>query len=229
MDSARYSGELVKSSRAHDLHDRFAKLLDRWNQVSLQQSTEKIPEKILPTLDKLYDEFRSLGASLNAKIERLQNSVLAQDDHVGSELTSMTNLRECVRAAADVVSTASSTLTVENVDKESVKYGSEFGDIFTHNTNETMMRWMSSNAVNSPPGSTISIEEDDVMLQFDDDAANERLKREASLRALFQKNTNEKLGTPNGYRKVEALLIRWDESIDDFPGHSEEVTSRQAA
>ena len=119
----------------------------RWGQFSLQKSTDKIPERILPTLDKLYDEFRTLGASLNAKIEGLQQSVSTQDTQVGSELASMTNLRECVRAAADVVSTASSTLTIETSDKKSVKYGSDFGDLFTQNTNEPMMRWMSSNTV----------------------------------------------------------------------------------
>jgi hypothetical protein len=59
----------------------------------------------------------------------------------------MTNLRECVRAAADVISTASSTLTVEISDKKSVKCGSDFGDLVTQSTNEPMMRWISSNTV----------------------------------------------------------------------------------
>ena len=107
-----------------------------------------IPEKILPTLDKLYDEFRNLGVALNAKIEKLQIAVSTQNDQdIYEELTSMSNLRECVRAAADVVSIASSTLTVDVSDKKSIKHGSDFGDLFVQDTNETMMRWMSSNTV----------------------------------------------------------------------------------
>lgn len=118
-----------------------------WNQVTFQKSTDKIPEKIIPTLDKLYDEFRSLGAALNAKIENLQTTVSNQSEQDGHELTSMSNLRECVRSAADVVSTASSTLTVEASDRVSVKHGSDFGDVFVKDANETMLRWMSSNTV----------------------------------------------------------------------------------
>jgi hypothetical protein len=59
----------------------------------------------------------------------------------------MSNLRECVQSAADVVSTASSTLTVDVVDRTSVRHGSDFGDVFLKDTNETMLRWMSSNTV----------------------------------------------------------------------------------
>ncbi|KAL6711067.1 hypothetical protein ACN47E_006942 [Coniothyrium glycines] len=118
-----------------------------WNQVNLQKSTEKIPERITPTLDKLYDEFRSFGALLNAKIEKLQNAVANQDDHDDEELKSMHNLRECVRSAADVVSTASTTLNAETSDRISVRYGSDFGDVFLKDANEPMLRWMSSNTV----------------------------------------------------------------------------------
>ncbi|KAF2116171.1 hypothetical protein BDV96DRAFT_44614 [Lophiotrema nucula] len=116
-----------------------------WNQVTFQKSTDQIPDRILPNLDKLYDEFRSLGTNLNAKIEKLQSMVSDQSDR--QELTSLNNLRDCVRSAADVVSTASTTLTAETSDKISVKYGSDFGDIFTHTQNETMLRWMNSNTV----------------------------------------------------------------------------------
>ncbi|KAF2262693.1 hypothetical protein CC78DRAFT_569557 [Lojkania enalia] len=116
-----------------------------WNQVTFQKSTDKIPEKILPNLDKLYDEFRSLGQALNTKIEKLENMVSDQNDR--HELTSMNNLRETVRAAADVVSTASTTLTVDNSDNATIKYGSDFGDIFDAGSNITMMRWINSNTV----------------------------------------------------------------------------------
>ena len=59
----------------------------------------------------------------------------------------MSNLRECVRSAADVVSTTSSTLTMDVVDETSVRSGSDFGDIFAKGPNEAMLRWMASNTV----------------------------------------------------------------------------------
>lgn len=126
---------------------KVANLIYSWNQVTFQKSTEKIPEKIIPTLDKLYDEFRSFGALLNAKIEMLQNTVVDQSEQDDHELKKMSNLRECLRSAADVVSTASTTLTAEPSDRVSVKNGSEFGDVFVKDANETMLRWMASNTV----------------------------------------------------------------------------------
>lgn len=118
------------------------------NQFTLQKSTDQLPEKILPTLDRLYEEFRTLGVSLNAKIESLRYSVELQNSDKSDELTSMKNLRECVRSAADVVSTASSTLTVDMVERTPARYGSDFGDVFVKDVNEPMLRWISSNTVN---------------------------------------------------------------------------------
>jgi hypothetical protein len=61
------------------------------------------------------------------------------------------------------------------------------------------------------------------ILRADDEVAKTELKHEAARRALFQKESNEMLDMPNGYQKVEVLIIRWDESIDDFSGHGKEV------
>ncbi|KAJ4335350.1 hypothetical protein N0V95_008925 [Ascochyta clinopodiicola] len=118
-----------------------------WSQVTLQKSTAKLPEKIIPNLNKLYDEIRNLGADLNAKIEKLEGTVVNQGFHAESELISLTNLKECVESAADVVSTASTTLGPEGSERASAKYGSDFGDVFKKESNETMQRWMSSNTV----------------------------------------------------------------------------------
>jgi hypothetical protein len=48
-------------------------------------------------------------------------------------------------------------------------------------------------------------------------------QREPTRQTLFQKKCNDTLELPNGYLKVAVLIIRWDESIDDFKGHTEEV------
>lgn len=53
--------------------------LSRSNQASFQKLADQLPGKILATLDKLYEEFRSLGTSLNAKIETLRASVVLPD------------------------------------------------------------------------------------------------------------------------------------------------------
>jgi hypothetical protein len=70
----------------------------RWNQVTFQKSTDK---KVIPTLDKLYDEFRSFGPALNAIVEKFQSRDSTGNDQNGHELTSMSNLRECVKSAGD--------------------------------------------------------------------------------------------------------------------------------
>jgi hypothetical protein len=106
-----------------------------------------IPNKIVPTLDKLYDEFRTFGSLLNVKIEKLQDAVADQNELENYELMYMNNLRECVRSAADVVSTASTTLNADTSDKISVKHGSDFGDVFVKDANEPMLRWFASNTV----------------------------------------------------------------------------------
>lgn len=59
----------------------------------------------------------------------------------------MTNLRECVRSAAEVVSTASTNLNGDSNDKISGRCGSDFGDIFVKDANEPMLRWFASNTV----------------------------------------------------------------------------------
>jgi hypothetical protein len=97
---------LALTPHSNNPHVHFTNAIIRLNQVTLQHTTDNIPTKILPNLDILHDDFRTFCTSLNAKIEWLQNSVSTQDDQVSSGLASMTNLRECVRAAAEVVSTA---------------------------------------------------------------------------------------------------------------------------
>jgi hypothetical protein len=50
------------------------------------------------------------------------------------------------------------------------------------------------------------------------------LPREAENQALFQRTSNDILEIPDSYFKVAVLIIRWDESIDDLKGHTEEVS-----
>ncbi|KAL6155353.1 hypothetical protein ACJQWK_00875 [Exserohilum turcicum] len=122
-------------------------MLPSWNQVAFQRSTEGIPDKIVPTLDKLYYEFRTFGALLNAKFGKLQGAVTDSSDLNTQEFNYMSNLRECVQSAADVVSTASTTLNADPSDKISARYGSGFGDVFIRDANEPMLRWFAASTV----------------------------------------------------------------------------------
>jgi len=85
------------------------------------------------------------------------------------------------------------------------------------------------NAGQSPAPMTLprqnspTVAQSGALLRPGDDAV--ALKREAERRTLFQKTSNNALDIPNGYRKVEVLILRWDESIDEFKdGHNKEVT-----
>jgi hypothetical protein len=49
-------------------------------------------------------------------------------------------------------------------------------------------------------------------------------KRDAVRQAIFQEASDEALEIPLGYLNVAVKIIRWDESIDDFKGHTEEVS-----
>ncbi|KAH3915673.1 hypothetical protein HBI56_146780 [Parastagonospora nodorum] len=60
-----------------------------------------------------------------------------------------------------------------------------------------------------------------------DDDTKRVLKREDERQKRFDKMSNTVLDIPNGYRKVEVLIIRWDESIDEFKGHGKEIERLQ--
>jgi hypothetical protein len=62
-------------------------------------------------------------------------------------MQNLSHLRNYVQSAASVVSSASRTLGIDRADKFSVTYGSSFGDTFTAEPGETMLRWISSNTV----------------------------------------------------------------------------------
>jgi hypothetical protein len=115
--------------------------MNRWNQVTFQESTDKI----LPNLDELHHAIRRIAFDINNRMANLQSLVEAntKDDHIQT----LKNLRNCVQSAASVVSSASTTLGVNHLDQFSVTYGSDFGDCFPSEPGETMLRWISSNTV----------------------------------------------------------------------------------
>lgn len=79
-------------------------------------------------------------------------------------------------------------------------------------------------SVRQNPISSTNPEENVAVLLPDDEHLKQDIIREDERRKLFQKVTNNLLHIPNGYRKVEVLILRWDESIDEFKGHAKEVS-----
>ncbi|KAI2483618.1 hypothetical protein Ptr902_05935 [Pyrenophora tritici-repentis] len=141
---SRYREQIQSSNTALQLS---LSTIILWNQVAFQKTTTDIHEHIVPTLDKLYDEFRTFGNFLNKKIEKLQETVANQSDPDDYDLTYMTNLRDCVSSAADVVSNA---LTIRNPNTEddvSVRCNSPFVGLFHKEEPEPLLRWMRSNTV----------------------------------------------------------------------------------
>jgi hypothetical protein len=61
----------------------------------------------------------------------------------------------------------------------------------------------------------------------DDKAKLELLKREDERQKLFDSESNEVLNIPNGYREAEVLIVRWDEELDEFVGHTKEVSEQK--
>lgn len=127
----------------------------RWNQFTIQESTEKI----LPNLAELHQDIRRISSSLNSRIQGLQEVVM--DSNKNNQIGIMSNLRDCVRSAATIVSSASTYLATEEQDRDdtsSTAYGSDFGDCFpSDQANDSMLQWISSNSTyheenHAPPG-----------------------------------------------------------------------------
>ena len=117
----------------------------RWNQLTIQESTEKI----LPNLDELHREIRRIALDLHLRIENLQDAVTNTNTNTNNEdrIDAVKNLRACVHTAATIVSSASTILNADQGCQASVTYGSDFGDCFPSEPSESMLRWISSNTV----------------------------------------------------------------------------------
>ena len=102
-------------------------------------------DEILPNLDELHKSIRHIAFDINARMITLQTHV--ESTSKTEQVQTLTNLRNCVQSAASVISSASTTLSIEHADHFSVTCGSEFGDCFPSQPNETVLRWVSSNTV----------------------------------------------------------------------------------
>ncbi|KAM0431300.1 hypothetical protein ACHAPT_005273 [Fusarium lateritium] len=135
-----------------------------WNQVSIQGANDRI----LPSLEDMQREIRNLAIKLNDRITSLQttpiNTSPQLDDTKPGEIAAMANLRNCVRSAATIVSSASTILTLDR-DAETETYcGSDWGDVLPSQTSESTMAWLQDSVDRGQvqiPGSSRSPQGDD--------------------------------------------------------------------
>lgn len=102
-------------------------------------------DRILPNLDEIQQEIRRIAFDINKQEAGLQNATESQSSH--HELHCLNNLRNCVKSAASIVSSASSMQSVDRSNRTSVAHESDFGDCFPPEPAEVMRRWISSNTV----------------------------------------------------------------------------------
>lgn len=91
-------------------------------------------------------EIRNLAVKLNERISTLQTTPAAAipqlDMTKPTEIAAMSNLRNCVRSAATIVSSASTILTLDRDEETETYCGSDWGDVLPSQTSESTMAWL---------------------------------------------------------------------------------------
>jgi uncharacterized protein YoxC len=115
-----------------------------WNQTSYQKQVDQV----LPNLSDLHNEVRRIAKDLNQRIDLLQKLMQSQVQQDVAQVTAMSNLQDCVWAAASTISSATTIITSQHGDEgDSTVAASDFGDCFPLHHNLAMRRWMDSHTV----------------------------------------------------------------------------------
>ncbi|KAK5739190.1 GTP-binding protein Rho1 [Elasticomyces elasticus] len=109
-----------------------------WNQVSQNE----VSEQVLPTLSVLQTDVRRIALEMNERIAKLQVTIMSEQ--VVRQEAAFGRLRECVKSAASIVSSASTILAPETGDAADVM--SDFGGCFPEQS-EMLSRWVQSAAL----------------------------------------------------------------------------------
>jgi len=146
-----------------------------WNQVTQNEQTELV----LPTLSELQAEIRRMASGFNERIADLQASVMSAQDK--RQEAAVGRLRDCVKSAASIVSSASTIMATEKNDARS-----DFGDCFPEH-GVMLERWADSRTVYGdddqaslrPPESMANVR---VVGESDDDSeSDDELEHEITL------------------------------------------------
>lgn len=109
--------------------------VDSWNQFTSNRSTERTD----PSLEPLDSEIRRLAAELTNRMRALESSVRGPEEQREIEVTS--NLRDCVQAAATVVSSTSTTSGSGQLKSIASASNSDYRDCFPAHLSYAMQRW----------------------------------------------------------------------------------------
>ena len=166
-----------------------------WNQMSYQRTADEV----LPNLANLHNDVRRIASDLNGRIDTLHAMVSSQQDE--TQVNSMSNLRECVRAAASTISSATTIITsnLETAGDHPVAE-SDFGDCFPAQHNLPMRRWMDSQTVAEyddvaeqgiPPQSVAGV----AVLDDLDGGSDSDAELESEMAQVLLENGKQKLST----------------------------------
>ncbi|OQO04172.1 hypothetical protein B0A48_10782 [Cryoendolithus antarcticus] len=111
-------------------------ILWRQGEASELQSSAVLSLKVFDT------SIRKLAETFNAQIQSLQCVARGEEEEL--DLRMATNLRECVRSAASVVSSASTALGVTEEDRDSIIAPSDFGDCLPNGSRLDIQQWIDS-------------------------------------------------------------------------------------
>ena len=201
-----------------------------WNQMTFQSSAQNILPNILPNLIELHNDVRRIAHLLNERIELLQTTARSNEDE--TQVVAMSNLRECVKAAASTISSSSTVITSgQEGDNKQTIAASNFGDCFPPEDNLAMRRWMESRTVYEyeeinirPPESVADVpaalEETDGGSDSDADLENEMTR-------LLLKSSKQKLSEGNS-KAAEKMLRNClgRLAVTRLPGREEVISLR---
>ncbi len=112
---------------------------------------------MVPRLDETQDMIRRLGLQFNQRMASLQALIQSQVTASPSEATeipgkeeefkTLGNLRDCLKGAATVMTSASTIVGRHAHDNSSIIYGSDFGDVFPSDPSESTLNWIRENAI----------------------------------------------------------------------------------
>lgn len=109
-----------------------------WEQVTCKKSIEQI----LPNLSELHQDVRRLASKMDHRIEDSASMVATRQEEV--QAAALNNLRDCVRSAASVMSSASSVIASEEDEDADTVLASDFGDCLPPQPGIMISRWMES-------------------------------------------------------------------------------------
>jgi hypothetical protein len=111
---------------------------------------------VLPTLDQLQTTIRGLAIDINSRLAAIEEGMVSNStsDNSGetvpeqaTQIRTLGNLRNCLKSAASVVSSASTAYGYEIGEQRGTVYGSDFGDVFPPQPSDFMLDWIESNEI----------------------------------------------------------------------------------